>query len=71
MTFPILSDKDNTIINIFGLEDPRYAATGNEGIPYAALYIIEKTGKMTWARVSRNYKIRPTNEQIRQALDSL
>jgi peroxiredoxin len=71
ITFPILSDGDRSVIQAFGLGDPRYVGTEHEGIPYAAVYIVEKSGRVAWARVSCNYKTRPTNEKIRAVLDSL
>ncbi len=70
MTIPILSDRDNTIINNFCLEDSRYAGTENERIPYATLYIVNKTSEVMWAHISQNYKIRLTNEKIRKILNS-
>ena len=71
LSFPILSDLDRSVIKTFGLKDPRYAGTEHEGIPYATTYIVDKSGRVAWARVSRDYKIRLTNGKIRTVLDAL
>jgi peroxiredoxin len=41
------------------------------GIPHPAVYVIDKSGKVIWAKIESNYKERPTNEEIRKALDAL
>jgi peroxiredoxin len=41
------------------------------GIPHPAVYVIDKQVKVAWARIESDYKQRPTNEEIRAALDSL
>ena len=69
--FPILSDPEHKIIDAYGLRDPAYEGQKFDGIPHAAVYVIDKTGKVTWAKIESNYRERPTNEEIRAALDAL
>ena len=71
VNFPILSDPDHKTIDIYGLRDPAYQGQKFDGIPHPAVYVIDKTGKVTWAKVESNYRERPTNQEIRAALDAL
>ena len=71
VNFPILSDPDHKIIDSYGLRDPAYEGQKIYGIPHPAVYVIDKQGKVAWAKIESDYKQRPTNEEIRAALDSL
>jgi hypothetical protein len=53
------------------LRDPAYDGGKFAGIPYAAVYVIDKKGIVRWAKVESNYRERPANEQIRKVLDAL
>jgi peroxiredoxin len=69
--FPLLSDPEHKIIDAYGLRDPAYEGQKVYGIPHPAVYVIDKSGKVIWAKIESNYKERPTNEEIRKALDAL
>lgn len=69
--FPILSDLDHKTIDAYGLIDPTYEAQKIYGIPHPAVYVIDKTGKVSWAKVESDYKQRPSNDDIRAALAPL
>ena len=71
ISFPILSDPDHKIIDAYGLRDPAYAGQQFNGIPHPAVYVIDKTGKVAWLKIESNYRERPTNPEIRAALDAL
>ncbi len=71
VNFPLLSDPDSHVIDAYGLRDPAYAGQKVEGIPHPTVYVIDKTGRVTWALVESDYKKRPTNDEIRAALDAL
>jgi peroxiredoxin len=71
INFPLLSDPNHQTIDAYGLHDPAYDGDKFAGIPHPAVYVIDKKGKVTWARVESNYRQRPTNEEIRAALNSL
>ena len=71
ITFPILSDPDHKIIDTYGLRDPAYEGQKVYGIPHPAVYVIDKSGKVAWARIESNYRERPANQEIRTALDAL
>jgi peroxiredoxin len=69
--FPILSDPDHETIDAYGLIDPTYKAQKIYGIPHPAVYVIDKSGKVSWAKVESDYKQRPSNDEIRAALAAL
>ena len=71
VNFPLLSDPDHKIIDAYGLRDPAYEGQKVYGIPHPAVYVIDKNGKVAWAKVESNYRERPGNQEIRTALDAL
>lgn len=71
VSFPILSDPEHKIIDEYGLRDPAYQDTKYFGIPHPAVYIIDKKGKVAWAKIEANYRERPENDDIRAALNTL
>ena len=71
INFPILSDPDHKIIDAYGLRDPAYEGQKAYGIPYPAVYVIDKAGKVAWAKIESNYRERPANQKIRAALEAL
>lgn len=58
-----LADPGHRVIDRYGLLNP---ARG--GIAHPAVYLIDPAGTVRWKFVEVNYKIRPTNEMIRDAL---
>ena len=71
INFPLLSDPEHRTIDAYGLHDPAYDGEKFAGIPHPAVYVIDKNGIVAWAKVESNYRVRPTNDEIRAALDSL
>ena len=71
LNFPLLSDAGHKTIDAYGLFDTAYIGQGIEGIPRAAVYILDKNRKILWAKVETDYKKRPTNGEIRAELDKL
>jgi peroxiredoxin len=69
--FPLLSDPDHKVIDTYGLRDPAYKGQNLDGIPRAAVYIINKDGKVSWAKIESDYRKRPTNDELRAALNTL
>ena len=62
----LLSDPGHRIIDIYGLLNP-----GSPGLPHPATYIIDKKGVVRWKFVDVDYRKRPDNEQVLNALKSL
>lgn len=71
MAFPLLADIRHRVIDTYGLRDPRYARLRLAGIPYPAVYVIDKSGRVAWVRIDEDYTQRPSNREIRAALDAL
>lgn len=71
INFPLLSDVDHRTVDAYGLHDPAYDEDKLKGIPHPAVYVIDKKGIVTWARIESDYRKRPTNEEIQTALYSL
>lgn len=71
INFPILSDPEHKVIDAYGLRDPAYKGQKVYGIPHPAVYVIDKQGKVAWARIESDYKQRATNEEIRARLEAL
>ena len=51
VSFPILSDPDHKIIDAYGLRDPAYAGQKSGGIPHPAVYVVDNTRRVTWAKI--------------------
>jgi peroxiredoxin len=62
-----LSDPGHRVIDRYGLlnpDDPR-------GIPHPTTYVIDKGGIVRWKFTEVDYKIRPTNRMILEALRTI
>ena len=71
VNYTMLSDPDHKVIDSYGLHDPTYDGTKFDGIPHPAVYVIDQAGQVIWSKVESDYKVRPSNSDIRAALDSL
>ena len=71
INFPLLSDSGHRVIDAYGLRDPAYTEQKFDGVPYPTVYVIDKAGRVAWAKVNHDYKQRPTIDEIRAALTSL
>jgi len=68
---PLLSDPEHRVIDTYGLQDPRYLKQSKAGIPYPATYVIDRSGKVAWSRIDRDFRERPPTAETRAALDAL
>ena len=71
VNYMMLSDPGHKVIDAYGLHDPAYDGTKFEGIPHPTVYVIDKNGRVAWAKVETDYKVRPSNADIRAALEAL
>jgi peroxiredoxin len=71
VNFTMLSDPGHKVIDAYGLHDPAYHGTRFDGIPHPSVYVIDKNGRVAWAKVETDYKVRPSNADIRAALEAL
>lgn len=65
--FRLLSDKDHAVIDRYGLRNEAAAAKGRF-IPHPTTYVLDRKGRVVWKFTEVDYKVRPTNEDIRAAL---
>ncbi len=71
LQYEMLSDQPSAVIDAFGLRDPQYTEGRAVGVPYASVFLIDKTGKILAKSVSSDYKKRPSNDQILALVDSI
>ena len=62
----LLSDPGHKVIDRYGLLNPN-----GRGLPHPATYVVDKKGIVRWKFVEVNYRIRPDNEQVLKALNSI
>ena len=62
--FLFLSDAEHKVIDRYGLLNP-----AGQGWPHPTTYVIDRTGVVRWKFTEVNYRIRPTNAMILEALD--
>ena len=62
--FLFLSDAGHKVIDRYGLLNP-----AGQGWPHPTTYVIDRKGVVRWKFTEINYKIRPTNAMILDALD--
>ncbi|PWT88641.1 MAG: hypothetical protein C5B55_12755 [Blastocatellia bacterium] len=71
VAYQMLSDLGHQVIDAYGIRDPDYNGQKFEGIPKPTVFVLDKTGHVTWSKVELNYKERPSNQDIRTAVDAL
>lgn len=71
INFSFLSDANAQTIDAYGLRDPRYKEEQVDGIPYPTVYVVDEKRQIVWAKLEKDYKNRPTNAEIRAALEKL
>jgi len=62
----LLSDAGHKVIDRYGLLNPE-----SRGLPHPATYVIDKKGIVRWKTVNVDYRVRPENEQILEALKNI
>ncbi len=65
-TFTFLSDPGHRVIDRYGLLNPN-----GQGWPHPTVYVIDLKGVVRWKFTEVNYRIRPTNAMILEALDKV
>jgi len=59
-----LSDIGHKVIDRYGILNQE-----SKGLPHPASYVIDKKGIVRWQFVEVDYRVRPTNQQILEALE--
>ena len=63
----LLSDAQASVIKRYGLLNEA-AAQKNRLLPHPTTYVVDRKGRVSWKFTEVNYKIRPTNEMVLEAL---
>jgi len=63
--FAFLSDPGHRVIDRYGLLNPN----DRRGIPHPTTFVIDTDGIVRWKFIEVNYKVRPTNAQVLEALE--
>ena len=66
----LLSDADHKVIDSYGLLNETAAARGRF-LPHPTTYVLDSKGIVRWKFTEKDYKIRPTNAAILDALEKL
>ncbi len=69
LEFPLLSDPDHAVIDRYGLFNPDESQ--QRPVPHPTVFVIDKTGEVRWKFIEIDYRVRPTNEDILEALAEL
>lgn len=64
--FVFLSDSGHKVIDRYGVLNP-----AGRGWPHPTTLVIDKSGVVRWKFIEINYKIRPTNQMILDALSAV
>ncbi len=65
--FPFLTDPGHRVIDRYGIFNP----DNPRGIPHPTTFVIDRAGIVRWRFTEINYRVRPTNAQILEALAGL
>lgn len=68
-TFPFLTDPGHQVIDRYGLfnpDDPR-----GRQIAHPATFVIDKEGVVRWRFIEVDYRMRPSNDDILEALEEV
>lgn len=66
LDFPLLSDPGAAVIGRYGLLNAEHPP--GRPIPHPTVYILDRNGVVRWRFVEVDYRVRPSNEEIVQAL---
>lgn len=66
----LLSDADHAVIDRYGLLNEQAAQRGRF-LPHPTTYVVDRAGKVRWKFTEKDYKVRPSNEQILAELKKL
>ena len=64
--FPLLGDPDFSVINRYGVFNPE--RFNGRKVPHPAVYVIDRSGMVTWKFLNTDARIRADNEDILKAL---
>ena len=63
-SYTFLSDPGHAVIDRYGLLNEE----STRGIPHPTVFVVDRDGVVRWKFVETDYRVRPTNEMILEAL---
>ncbi len=69
IAYTLLTDDDHRVIDRYGLFNPEESR--GRPVPHPTTLVIDRDGVVRWKFVEIDYRIRPTNEDILEALAAL
>ena len=67
--FPLLGDPDFSVINRYGVFNPELF--NGRKVPHPAVYVIDRSGTVTWKFLDTDARIRAENTHILRALERI
>ena len=65
--FSFLSDPGHRVIDRYGVLNP----DDERGIPHPTTLVLDREGVVRWKFIETNYRVRPTNDMILEALAAI
>jgi peroxiredoxin len=65
--FMFLSDPGHRVIDRYGLLNP----DSRRGIPHPTTFVLDRDGVVRWKFIEIDYRVRPTNEMVLEALQEV
>lgn len=65
--FSFLSDPGHRVIDRYGILNP----DDERGIPHPTTLVLDREGVVRWKFIETNYRVRPTNDMILDALNAI
>ena len=65
--FSFLSDPGHRVIGRYGILNP----DDERGIPHPTTLVLDREGVVRWKFIETNYRVRPTNDMILEALAAI
>ena len=65
--FRFLTDAGHAVIDRYGILNP----DDERGIPHPTTLVLDREGFVRWKFIETNYRVRPTNEMILEALSEV
>ena len=61
--FPILSDSEQKVMELYGTRSPEYHNSSGVSINTPTLVLVDKTGTIRWIHQATNFRMRATAEE--------
>lgn len=70
LEYTFLHDPDAEVIELYGLRNPEHPASHGI-VPHPTALVIDRDGRIRYKRVDTDYRIRPSAEELLEAVRTL